>query len=82
MTEEKLAELTDQELLHEAGKIKTSNLMDALIIGVLIGISVYSAFRNGVGLLSFLAFLYLPIAAKNRVRNRKVEDLCRERHLQ
>lgn len=76
-----LTELSDEELLLEGRKIKSSNIMDAMIIGVLIGISIYSAFRNGVGLLSFLPFVYLPIAAKNRLRNRQVEDMLKEKDL-
>jgi hypothetical protein len=76
-----LTELSDEELLLEGRKIKSSNIMDAMIIGVLIGISIYSAFRNGVGLLSFLPFVYLPIAAKNRIRNKQVEDLLKEKNL-
>lgn len=76
-----LTELSDEELLLEGRKIKSSNIMDAMIIGVLICISIYSAFRNGVGLLSFLPFVYLPIAAKNRIRNRQVEDLLKEKNL-
>lgn len=76
-----LTELSDEELVLEGKKIKSSNIMDAMIIGVLIGISLYSAFRNGIGLLSFLPFAYLPVAAKNRTRNRQVEDLLKEKNL-
>lgn len=81
MTEKELAELSDQELLQEAKKNKFSNLTDALIIGVLIGISIYSTVKNGFGLLSFLPLVYGPIAAKNRIRNKKLKDLLRERQL-
>jgi hypothetical protein len=52
MTQEELAALTDQELLQEAKKIKSANLTDAIIIGVLIGIAIYSTVKNGIGLLS------------------------------
>ena len=54
MTQEELAALTDQELLQEAKKIKSANLTDAIIIGVLIGIAIYSTVKNGVGLLKRL----------------------------
>ena len=81
MAEKELTEYSDEELLEEGKKIKSSNIMDAMIIGVLIGISIYSAFRNGVGLLSFLPFVYLPIAAKNKIRNKQIEELLKERHL-
>jgi hypothetical protein len=81
MAEEILSELTDQELLQKAKKMKSANLTDAFIFGILIGISVYSTFRNGLGLLSFLPLVYVPIAAKNRTHNKRLKDLLKERHL-
>ncbi len=81
MKQKELAEFTDQELLQEAKKIKSTNLNDALIFGILIGIAIYSAVKNGFGLLSFLPLLYTPIAAKNRIRNKEVEDLLKKRNL-
>jgi hypothetical protein len=81
MTQEELAALTDQELLQEAKKIKSTNLTDAIIIGVLIGIAIYSAVINGVGLLTFVPLVYLPIAVKNKVKNKGLEDLLKERNL-
>lgn len=53
-----LTEYSDEELLEEGKKIKSSNIMDAMMIGVLIGISLYSAFRNGVGLGQLIIFEY------------------------
>jgi len=81
MTQKELAELTDQELLQEAKKIKSTNLSDGLIIGVLIGIAIYSAVKNGFGLLSFLPLVYAPIAVKNKKKNKELEELLKERNL-
>lgn len=75
------AELTNEELLQEAKRLKPTKIMDAVIIGVLIGIATFSTVRNGAGLLSFLPLVYLPIAAKNRTRTGKVEALLKERGL-
>ena len=81
MKQKKLAELTDEELLHEAKKIKTTNFYDALIFGVLIGIAVYSTVKNGFGLLTFLPVVYIPIAAKNKTKHAALEKLLKERNL-
>ncbi|UOE49211.1 hypothetical protein MTO98_32985 [Mucilaginibacter sp. SMC90] len=81
MKQKELAELTNEELLQEVKKIKSGNILDAAIFGFLIGVSVYSAFRNGVGLLSFLPLIYIPIAAKNKARNKELEKLARDRGL-
>jgi hypothetical protein len=76
-----LSELTDQELLQEAKKNKHSNIYDAGIIGVLIGIAIYSTVNHGLGLLTFLPLVYIPIAAKNKIKNKTLEKLLKERNL-
>ncbi|RYG17898.1 MAG: FUSC family protein [Chitinophagaceae bacterium] len=81
MTPKELGELTDQELLQEAKKIKSTNITDALFIGLLFGIAVYSTGKNGWGVLTFLPLVYAPIAVKNKARNKAVEDLLKERNL-
>ncbi|WDZ98707.1 hypothetical protein [Mucilaginibacter sp. SJ] len=81
MKQKELAELTNDELLQEARKIKSGKLMDAVIFGFLIGVSVYSVARNGFGLLTFLPLVYIPIAARNRARNKEIERLVTERGL-
>jgi hypothetical protein len=81
MKQKELAELTNEELLQEAKKIKSGKIFDAAIFGFLIGVAVYSTVRNGFGLLTFLPLIYIPIAAKNKARNKEVEKLVKEREL-
>lgn len=76
-----LAELTDEELLQEAKKIKSTTIYDALFIGVLVGIAVYSSVKNGFGLLSFIPLVYLPIAVKNKKKSNELKKLLLERNL-
>ena len=81
MTQEELAALTDEALLQEAKKMKSSNVFDALFIGLLAGIAVYSTVRNGWGLLTFLPLAYAPIAVKNKAKHKALEKLLKERNL-
>ena len=81
MKPKKLAELTDEELLLKAKKIKPTSLYDAVIFGFLIGVAIYSSVKNGFGLLTFLPLVYLPIAAKNKTKNKELEKLLKERGL-
>ena len=81
MKQNKLAELTDEELLQEAKIIKPTNLYDAVILGILIGIATYSSVKNGFGLLTFLPLVYAPIAVKNKTKNKELEKLLKERNL-
>lgn len=47
--EKKLSELTDQELLQAAKKMKSAAQLNAVLIGFLLGILVYSIVKNTVG---------------------------------
>jgi hypothetical protein len=76
-----LTELTDQELQREAKKSKSTNLYDAGIVGILIGIAIYSTVNHGLGLLTFLPLVYIPIAAKNKIKNKELVKLLKERNL-
>ena len=78
---QKLEELSDQELLQEAKKVKTTYLYDAVIIGFLVGIAIYSSVKNGFGLLTFLPLVYLPIAAKNKIKQKELQKLLKEKGL-
>ncbi|WP_413670688.1 hypothetical protein ACEN9X_12550 [Mucilaginibacter sp. Mucisp86] len=81
MKQKELTELSNEELVQEAKKIKSGKIFDAAIFGFLIGVAVYSTVRNGFGLLTFLPLVYIPIAAKNKARNKALEELLKERNL-
>lgn len=78
---QKLEELSDQELLQEVKKAKTTYLYDAVIFGFLVGIAIYSSVKNGFGLLTFLPLVYLPIAAKNKIKQKEMQKLLKEKGL-
>ncbi|WP_057939813.1 hypothetical protein [Algoriphagus resistens] len=81
MNQNKLAAFTDQELLAVAKKSKPTKIYDAIIIGMLVGIAIYSTLNNGFGLLTFLPLIYLPIAAKNKLKKLELEKVLKERNL-
>lgn len=81
MKQMNLSDLTDKELLQEAKRIRSTKLYDAVIFGVLIGIAIYSSVVNGFGLLSFLPLIYVPVAIKNKTKNKEVKELLTERDL-
>ncbi|UTW65488.1 FUSC family protein [bacterium SCSIO 12643] len=81
MSQKKLTELSDEELLQEAQKMKPTGIYDALIIGLLIGVSLYSIYKNGLGLLTLLPLVYIPIATKNKLKVKEINDLLKERNL-
>lgn len=81
MSQKELAELSDEELLQEAKTMKPTGIYDALIIGVLIGVSLFSIYKNGLGLLTFLPLVYIPIATKNKLKVKEINKLLEERNL-
>ena len=54
MNQKELSELTDQELMEEAKKIKPSPIIDAFFIGFLVGIIIYSVVANSWGFLTLI----------------------------
>ena len=81
MSRDELSGLPDEELLKQAKTLKRTKIYDAVIFGFLIGISIYSTVTNGLGLMTFLPVVYLPIAAKNKAKNREVKELLEKRGL-
>ena len=54
-----LAELTDQELLEEAKKMKSTSIINAAIIGFMIGIVIYSIVVNSIGCFTLIPLFFI-----------------------
>lgn len=83
MNQKELSELTDQELLEEAKKLKSFSITNAFLIGFLLGIVVYSLIKSTFG---FLMLIPLYIAHRlindpKAKRNRALNELLKERNL-
>ncbi len=81
MPQKKLSELTNDELLMEAKRMKKYKTYDAVIFGFLVGVSIYSIATNGFDLLTFLPLIYIPIAGRNKVRRKEVDRIMEARGL-
>lgn len=83
MNQKELSELTDQELLDEAKKLKSFSITNALIIGFLIGIVFYSFVKNSWGMLTLipLYFVYKIINDPKNKRSKDLVKLLKERNL-
>ena len=82
MEEKKLAELTDQELLDKAKKMKSKNITNAFLIGFMIGVIVYSIAKNGFGF-----FILIPLFIAYKLVNNSNDDqalkaILKERNLE
>jgi hypothetical protein len=83
MTNKDFSELTDQELLDEAKKMKSFSITNTLIIGFLVGIIFYSIVKNSWGLLTLipLYFIYKMINDPKNKRSKDLEKLLKVRNL-
>lgn len=58
MTQKKISELTDEELLSEAKKMKSTSTVNALLIGVMIGVIIYSILKSTVGFFTLIPLFF------------------------
>ncbi|ESU22731.1 hypothetical protein FEDK69T_19910 [Flavobacterium enshiense DK69] len=73
MKPENFTELSDQELLQKIKKMKTNKIVDAAIIGLTIGIVIYSAVKNGFGFFTFFPLLLTFMIVRNSNNNKILE---------
>jgi|TARA_B110000967_G_C18779430_1_gene507470 hypothetical protein len=83
MNKKQLNELTDEELLKKAEKIKSTQIIDATLIGVLIGILIYSITAGNFSYFFGIILLYAiyKLANKDKYKKSEVESLLKKRKL-
>ena len=81
MKQKELFELTDQELLDEAKKMKSSSITNALFIGFLIGIIIYSIVKNTYGFFTLIPLFLVYKLVKNSKSNKALEEELKARNL-
>lgn len=81
--EKKLSELTDQELLQAAKKMKSTAIMNAVLIGFLIGIVIYSTVKNTLGFFTLIPLIFAYKLINNSKHNtEELKNLLKERNLE
>lgn len=74
MENRELSQLTDQELLAEAKKMKSFSITNAFLIGFLLGIVVFSVIKSTFGFLMLIP-LYFVYKMVNDPRNKRIKEL-------
>lgn len=81
MKQKELSQLTDQELLDEAKKMKSTSIMNAVLIGILIGIVFYSFAKNTWGFITLVPlFLAYKLINNSKHNTKELEILLKERN--
>lgn len=82
MEQRKLTELTNQELIQEAKKIKSASITNSVLIGILIGIVLYSIVKNSLGFFTLIPlFFAYKLINNSKYNNKELENLLKERNL-
>lgn len=82
MEQKNLTELTDQELLQEAKKLKVASITNTALIGFLIGIIFYSVIKNTLGFFTLIPlFFAYKLINNSKYKNQELENLLKERNL-
>ncbi len=81
MSPEELSELTNQELLAEAKKMKSNSITNAVLIGVLIGIIIYSIVVNSWGFLTLIPLFLIYKLVNSSKKYDALKNELKERDL-
>ncbi len=82
MEQKNLSELTDEELLQAAKKMKSTAIMNAFLIGFLVGIVIYSVVKSTWGLVTlFPLYFAYRLINKSKYPNQELEAMLRSRNL-
>jgi len=82
MNQQELSELTDRELVEEAKKMKPSPMVDAFLIGFLVGIIIYSLAVNSWGFLTLIPLFLVYRLLKKPKKYEVLKKELKERNLQ
>lgn len=81
MKEKELSELTDQELLDEAKKMKSNPILNAVLIGFMIGVIVFSIIKSSLSLFTLIPLFFLYKLLNHSKKHKTLEKLLKERNL-
>ena len=81
MEQKKLSELTEEELLQEAKKMKSNSIMNAVLIGFMFGIIIYSIAKNSLGILTLIPLLFAFNLINKSKDDKALKELLKERNL-
>ena len=81
MDQKELADLTNEQLLEEKKKIQYNKTVNAILIGLCVGIAVFSAVKNGFVFFTFFPLLLTYPFIKNGKKIQVLEKELKSRNL-
>lgn len=59
MKQEETIEITDENSLRNEKKAKSTRIMNAVFIGAMIGIIIFSIFKSSIGIVSLIPLFFI-----------------------
>jgi hypothetical protein len=81
MNQKEQSELTNQEQLDEAKKMKSAARTNALLIGIMIGVVVWSVVKNTVGFFTLIPLFFIYKLLNNSKDDKASEEDLKEQNL-
>ena len=81
MPQKELSELTDQELLDKAKKMKSKAMTNAVLVGFMIGIIIYSILNKSIGIFTLIPLLFAIKVINDSKNSNALKKLLKERNL-
>ena len=81
MDQKKISDLTNEELFKEKKKIQYNKIVNASLIGVCLGIAIFSAVKNGFGFFTFFPLRLTYPFIKNGKKIKELEKELKSRNL-
>ena len=81
MNEKELAELTDQELLEKAKKMKSASTLSALVIGIMVGVIIFSIVKSSVEFFTLIPLFFIYKIVKGSQDDEALKNILKERNL-
>lgn len=81
MAQKDLSELTDQQLLDKGRKMKLASITNAIVVGFMIGVVIYSLWKNTWGLVTLIPLFFIYKLTRNSGDDKELKKLLKERNL-
>ena len=82
INQNELSRLTDEELLQLHKKMRSTSIINAVLIGFLVGIILYSIMNNSLGFLTLIPlFFAFKLNNNSKQSSKQLQDLLKDRNL-
>jgi hypothetical protein len=78
MKPKNLIELSNEQLLKKVKELKNNKIIDATLIGITVGIAIYSAIKNGFEFFTFFPLIIGYLFVRNSKNNEILEKEIRK----